>query len=170
MKIRRLKPRRWVGLVMLTAASGLALLAQGPPDTDTEEQNIDTYVNLLRQDIQSQKVAITGLMMALSAEEAGAFWPVYTEYQKELTALGDEKLALIQDYADHYGELSDAKASEIANGALDLETKRTALKRKYLGRFSEALTARKAAKFLQIENQLLMMIDLQVASSLPVVE
>ena len=36
-------------------------------------------------------------------------------------------------------------------------------------RFQEAMTAKAAAKFLQVENQLLMIIDLQVASSLPIV-
>ena len=89
--------------------------------------------------------------MGLSPDEAAAFWPVYTEYQKELTALGDEKLSLIKDYADNFGDLSDSKAAEIINAALDLESKRTALKRKYFGKFSEALTAKTAAKFLQIE-------------------
>ena len=40
---------------------------------------------------------------------------------------------------------------------------------KYYGRMKDALGGISAARFLQIENQLLMLIDLQVASSLPVI-
>ena len=157
---------------VLTAALLLcasALFAQAPVHSTTQDQNIDTYVELLRQDIKSQKVAVISVMMNMVPEEASAFWLVYKEYDQELTVLVNDKLALIKDYADHYSSLSDEKATELASKVLDMEEKRTALKRKYLEEFGKVLPGKAAARFLQIENQLLMLLDLQVASNLPIV-
>jgi hypothetical protein len=77
---------------------------------------------------------------------------------------------LIKDYTEHYTTLSDEKARELAAGVLDLEHKRTDLKKKYFDQFADALSAKTAARFFQVENQLLMLLDLQVASMLPVVK
>ena len=79
-------------------------------------------------------------------------------------------MKVIADYAANYSAMSDASADRIARGALDLEARRQALKLKYYDRVKAALSAKQAARFLQIENQLLMLIDLQIASALPVIE
>ena len=109
-------------------------------------------------------------MMALTPEEASKFWPVYNEYDKELSRLGDERVALIKDYAENYGSMSDQKVVEIGRKSLDLESRRTAIKKKYFDRLSQTVSPKTAGRFLQIESQLLMIIDLQVASSLPIVD
>ena len=66
--------------------------------------------------------------------------------------------------------VTDALADKLATKALELETRRTALKEKYYARLKSALSATTAARFLQIENQLLLIIDLQIAASLPIVK
>ena len=154
------------GVLMLAAM----LHAQEAARTPSEETNIKQYVKLLRQDLKKGKVAVLTEMMALTPDEASKFWPVYNEYDKELTRLGDERLALIRTYAENYGTMTDQKVSEIARKALDQEAQRTELKKRYFERFSKAISPKTAGRFLQIENQLLMIIDLQVASSLPIVE
>jgi hypothetical protein len=139
-------------------------------ESDTQEQNIDTYADLLRQDVQKQKVAIVSQLMQLSPEQAAAFWPVYNEYATELKALGDLRVQGIKEYAANYNSLSDEKATELAKMRFEYEEKLVALKKKYFQRLSKALTPKLAARFFQIENQLLDVLDLQVASSLPIVQ
>lgn len=156
------------GLFLVASVSGLR--AQVPAATDTQNQNIDTYIELLRHDIKQQKVAITSQLMELSAEQAVIFWPIYSAYEKELAAIGSKRVDGIKDYAANYLALTDQKADELANGRLALESQLTELKKKYYERFKAALSAKMAAKFLQIENQLLAILDLQIASSLPIVE
>ena len=114
---------------------GAPAYSQGPPTTGTQEQNIQAYVDLLRADVKSQKVAVISQMMQFTPAQASVFWPVYTEYDKELTQLGNEKLALIRDYGANYGAITDQKAEELVMKALDLEARRTALKKKYYKRF-----------------------------------
>lgn len=139
-------------------------------ESDTQEQNVDTYIGLLRQDVQKQKVAIISQLMDLSSEQAAAFWPIYNEYAKELSVLGDLRVQGIKEYAANYNSLSDEKATELANMRFQYEEKLLALKKKYFAKFSKALTPKLAARFVQIENQLLDIVDLQVASRLPVVQ
>ena len=159
-------------LLALTPALGTApaARAQDAVATGVQEQNIDTYIALLRADVGAQKVAVIGQMMQFTPEGAAVFWPLYGAYAKELGALGDERVSLIRDYADNHSSLSDQKADDIVYRALELEGKRTALKRKHYDLIKAELGSTTAAKFLQVENQLLMLVDLQVASSLPIVE
>ena len=138
-------------------------------DTAGQEQNIRAYIELIRSDVKAEKTAIITKVMDLDAAEAAKFWPIYTDYEQELSKLGDERVALIRDYVDNYDNLSEDKAHSIALAAFDLEARRTELKKKYYTRFEQALSAKTAARFFQVENQILMLIDLQVASSLPVV-
>jgi len=76
----------------------------------------------------------------------------------------------IQEYADNYGALTDARADTLAHRALDLEGRRTELKTKYYDRLRMVVAPKVAARFIQIENQLLLLLDLQIAASLPIVE
>lgn len=169
---RKFLPRR-VGLLicLLAISSGSALRAQEKvSESDTQERNIDTYIGLLREDIQKQKVAIVSQLMQLSPEQAAAFWPVYNEYAKGLSDLGDLRVRAIKEYAANFSALSDEKATELASMRFDYEEKLLALKKKYFGELSKAVGPKLAARFFQVENQLLDVVDLQVASSLPVIQ
>ena len=155
----------------LMALAGLLVLAQAPPTAEeTKEANLKTYVDLLRKDLKRDKVAILTELMELSPEEAAKFWPVYNEYDKALTKLGDERIAFVRMYAENYGLLTDQKVTQIATGLLDLEGRRNQLEKQYFQRMSQAMSPKLAARFLQIEDQIEKIIDLQIASILPVVE
>jgi hypothetical protein len=141
-----------------------------PPKTEAQETNIRAYVQLLRADVNAKKTAIYTDIMQFNDEEAAKFWPIYREYDLELNKLNDQKLEGIKEYARTYSNMTDAKADELATLALELENKRNDLKRKYYERVREQLGGIVAARFLQVENQILMVIDLQIASSLPIVQ
>ena len=160
-----------LGLPAWTGASLSAQSASPTSDQDSDqEQNLDAYIALLRTDLEKRKVHVLSQVMMFTPQEATKFWPVYEAYSKELAQLGDEKLDTIQDYAAHYESLTDPKTDELANRVLDLEGKRTTLKRKYYTKIKEALDTKTAARFLQVENQILLLLDLQIAANLPIVE
>jgi hypothetical protein len=157
-----------VGLAIVLSAAGAA--AQTPPAPDTRDTNLRAYVELLRSDVRSQKVAILTQLMDFSEADDARFWPIYREYDLELSAINDDRVKLIAEYAKSFEAMTDEIADRIARGALDLEGRRHALKLKYYDRVKQALSAKQAARFLQIENQLLMIIDLQISAALPIVE
>jgi hypothetical protein len=169
--------RRWkataAGVLLAIAGLGLAVPAAAQSTSaneDTRETNIHAYVELLRSDLRTQVVSIITDVMQFSEAEDAKFWPVYREFEKELSGVNDERIALIKEYADAYGNITDAIADRLAKGALDLEAKRHAVKVKYYERFKTALSPKTAARFLQVENQILLLLDLQIAAALPIAQ
>ncbi len=133
-------------------------------------KGVDAYVELLKSDVRTQKVAVITEAMQFTNEESSAFWPVHREYELELSGITDDRIELIRDYVQNYDNLTDKKARELANKMFALEKRRTKLKKKYFKRFEKALSATIAAKFIQVENQISLLIDLQIASELPLIK
>ena len=162
--------RHGVFLAMLAATTGVSAQQAVPTAADTRDANLRAYVELLRSDVRAQKVAFITELMEFSEADDKAFWPIYRDYDTELSAINDERVTGIEEYARNYDKVSDALADKLAMKALELEGRRTGLKQKYYERFKTALSATTAARFLQVENQLQLIIDLQIASSLPIVK
>jgi hypothetical protein len=139
------------------------------PGTDAQKKNVQAYIELLRTNVRQQKSEIMGAVMQLSADNAAKFWPIYSEYDAELTKVNNLRVQNIQDYAQNYTQMTDEKADELIQKAIDYQKQRSELLAKYYERMKQSLGAMTAARFLQVENQLLLIIDLQIASSLPIV-
>jgi hypothetical protein len=153
------------------AVLGLATVSgqQGTdPSRQTQALNLSAYAELLRSDVRTLKVAILTEVMGFSEAEDDAFWPIYREYDVEMSKLGDQRLDLVAEYAKHYSTLTDSVADDLARRALELEVKRQALRQRCYERVKVALSPRTAMRFLQVEHQLQLVIDLQVAASLPI--
>ena len=160
-----------ITLVLLMAGI-TAVGAQSPQasEKETKTLNLTAYAELLRSDVRVQKIAILTELMGFTEAEDAAFWPIYREYDAEMAKLGDERVALIAEYAANYSALTDAVAEKLATKALDLEARRQATKAKYYERIKKALSPRTALRYLQVEQQLLLLIDLQISASLPIVK
>jgi len=158
------------GVALLLASMSSTAAAQTAPGADTRDQNLRAYTELLRSDVRSQKIAIITEMMDFTEQEDAAFWPIYREYDTELSALNDQRIRNIADYAKNFDSMTNEAADRIVHSALDFEAKRAALKAKYYDKVKAALSAKQAARFLQVENQLLQIIDLQISASLPIVQ
>ena len=124
----------------------------------------------IEADLRAEHVEVITEVMEFTEEEDAKFWPIYREYEAELARINDDRIALIKEYADNYATLTDATADRLATRALELEAQRQAVKASCYNRLKTVLSPRTAAKFLQVENQILLLLDLQIAASLPVVE
>jgi hypothetical protein len=146
--------------------------AQAPPASAAPApeaaQNINQYIDLMRKDVRSQKSAIMDTVMQLDPDQAAKFWPIYRDYDAELKKLNDLRVANIKEYAKSYNNLTDAKADELIQNAISYQKQRMELLDKYYDRVKESLGAVTAARFVQVEQQLLLIIDLQIDSSLPI--
>jgi hypothetical protein len=145
------------------------LAAQTSPAADPRGVNLTAYAELLRSDVRAQKIAVLTQLVQFTEAEDAAFWPIYREYDLDLSKLADERLAMIREYASNYGTVTDAIADSLARKAIDIDRRKSALLETYYARVKAALSPRTALRFLQVEHQLLLLIDLQIAASLPVV-
>jgi hypothetical protein len=131
---------------------------------------LDVYIELLKSDMRTEKVAVITEALQLTSEESSAFWPIHREYELELSKIIDDRIELIKDYAQHYDNLTNEKAKELAKTVFELEKRRTKLKKKYFKKVEKALSAVIAAKFIQVEKQINLLIDVQIASELPLIK
>jgi hypothetical protein len=143
--------------------------ASTTPGEDNKKKNIQAYIELLRSDVRQQKAEIMGSVIQLSAADAVKFWPIYSEYDAELTKLNNQRLANIQEYARTYSQMTDEKADELIQKAMSYQKQRAELLANYYGRVKQELGGITAARFVQVEHQLLSIIDLRIAAELPIV-
>jgi hypothetical protein len=158
-------------MAVVLAASALPAYAQagGAASADEDrDRNLTAYTELLRTDIRAQKVAVITGVMELTEDQDKKFWPIYRQYETDLAKINDDRIALVKNYVGQYDQLTDETADKIARGALDLELRRHNLTSTYYDRFKSALGAKTAARFLQVEHQILLLLDLQIAASLPI--
>jgi hypothetical protein len=139
-------------------------LAQG------NEKGIQADIDLMRKDLRAQKQSIVDQAMGLEADQKAVFWGIYDKYQKELNVIWDQRLANIKKYAENYEKMTDAIADELAVKALDIEAQRGALKKKYYAEIKAKMGARVAGRFLMAETGLGNLIDLQLASEIPLIK
>jgi len=126
-------------------------------------------MELVRSDIRAEAQTIMTAAMQLSNEEAEKFWPVYREYELERSKWGDQRLAMIKSYADQYQSITDETAKQLADQWFKLQDNRLKLWKDFYERFEKEVSASVAARFIQVENQLNMLMDIQIASELPLV-
>ncbi len=136
----------------------------------TIAQDVDSFIELLRSDVKTGKKEIITEVMEFTETEATAFWPEYRNYELDLDKLGDARLVMIKDYADNIDTMTDDKAKKIIGKAFDFREDRLKLQNKYFKKFSKIITPIKAAKWVQVENQITLLMDLQISSELPLVE
>jgi len=137
--------------------------------TSVENKNVKAYIDLLRENVRQEKAEIMGSVMLLSAGDAAKFWPIYEEYDSELTKLNDQRVENIKEYARTYNQMTDEKADELIQNALSYQRQRADLLAKTYDKVKQALGGVTAARFAQVESQLLLIIDLQIDASLPIV-
>lgn len=154
------------GLAAVVAAEQ-ARRTNHPPPAAIRERNLRTYAELMRSDIRTQKVALVTETLQLSETDDVIFWPIYRLYEAELSRLYDERIQVIETWEQNFTTLSDALANELTLKALDLESRRTALKEKFYVQLKSALSPRLALRALHVEDQLELLVDLQIDASVP---
>ena len=108
--------------------------------------------------------------MQLDDKQARIFWPIYNDYEADLDKLADEKLAIVQDYAANFLTMTNEKADELAQKVMALDDQKMALRRKYYDLMKKSLPAILVVRFFQVENQIQLLVDLRIASNLPIIE
>ena len=88
----------------------------------------------------------------------------------ELIKINDKKFAVIQDYADNWGKLTNEQSLLFIRQWLDSDIDTAQLRQKYVPIVSKVLNGKKSATFFQLDRRIAMMIELQVSSQMPLVQ
>ena len=142
---------------------------KAPADPAKVRAEVDKAIEVMRKDARAGKSDILGKTMQLDSTQAAAFWPLYKQYEAELATVNNDRLAIIQDLAEHFDALDDAKAKALLDRQVALEDKKLALVKKYKDEMLKVLPAKTVARFLQVDSRLNKLVELTVASEIPLV-
>jgi hypothetical protein len=146
--------------------SAVCLLLGLPGIASAQEQ----YVELLRQDINTQKTAILTEAMDLNEAQSEKFWPIVREYDLKRAEIADRRIAAIKKYAANFETMTPDMAKEIVEESMKIDSDMMKLKKDYFGKVSKELSAVEAGRFLQVENFVDNLLLLQIQSELPLVQ
>jgi Spy/CpxP family protein refolding chaperone len=161
-----------IAMVVLASAWALVVpVAQAQASASNDSPTVtDRDIQLLRQDLRSNKKQLIAANLTLTDAEATKFWPVYDQYSAEMTKVGDQKYALIKEYAQNFGSLTDIQAKSLIDRSLALDEAIAQLRIKYVPIVNKVLPGTKTATFFQIDRRITGLIDLQLASQIPLVQ
>ena len=152
-------------LVLLACLSSLPIAWAQMSNRDS----VQNYIDEVRIELIDGKVDLINGVMKLSNEEAQDFWPLYYDYEYELFYIGDRRVELIERFitAHQAKDLNDLEAKEIAAEWFKQETDRLGLLKKYHDLIANKLSLLHAIQFVQIEHRVNTVIDLMIASEMP---
>lgn len=157
------------GIAMAVAATESFLAAPTTPADDADD--VREILDILRSDANFTKITTLNQVLKLTPIEAETFWPIYRSYEKELAAQNERKISLLRDFFTRHrsGKLDDKTAAELADRWLAAVEERVALWKTFHEKISHELSAIRAAQFLQVEHQIALFIDLNIASEMPLI-
>ena len=153
---------------LITLSAMAALGAAGAAFAQTSSTQDDTEV-LIGQ-IQADKRAVVLKTLELSDAQVAAFTPIYDEYQSETKALLGRGSDLVNKFAANFGSMTDDAAKAILKDWFKLRDDRVALMRKYAKKFQRVLPATKVLQWVQVENKLNLILDVQAARIIPIAQ
>ena len=155
-----------VSLAVLTAV--VAFIACPALSQDKSADNMQ----ILRDKVKADKKLVVAANMELTESDAKGFWPVYEQYQKDLTAINQRIARLIDSYAKDYNAntLTDDKAQKLTAELVAIQKAEAELQASNVPKLNKVLPPKKVARYLQIENKIRAAIKYELAVNIPLVE
>jgi hypothetical protein len=149
-------------------AFGFAPLASA--QVNPELADLNDAIEMVRSMVQLERKAVVAEELALTAAESAPFWAVYDPYVAEIELVNDRLVKLITDYAANYLNMSDETAENMIDEYFDVEADHLKVRTKYVRRFGDVLPPKKLLRFVQVENKLDVLVRLDIAREIPLIE
>ena len=162
-------PMMMVGLFgLLTAFVPLSMAQTKSAGGDKPANNLE----IIHEKLKADKKLIVAKYMELTESEAKQFWPVYEDYQKDLQKLHERLGGLLNSYAVEYRNksLNDEKAKKLLDEWIAIEQDEVKQRKAFAPKLLKALPAKKAARYLQIENEYRMLMRYDLAAAVPLAQ
>src|SRR5436305_6893650 len=88
--------------------------------TSNEDLNLRAYTELLRSDLRKSKSQVVGQVMQFDTDQAAIFWPIYKQFEADLSKIGDRTATLVKKYTDNYEKMTNEVAEQMAKEFLSI--------------------------------------------------
>ena len=127
-------------------------------------------LDLIKSDINKEKRNLVSTAMDIKKENETSFWQLYAEYEEASDKLVDMRAGNMKKFADNYENLTEEIANEIASTYLEIETGRLKNKKTYYKKMKKVIGSIQASRFMQIMGRVQLIIDVQIAGEVPLLE
>jgi hypothetical protein len=158
----------WAVFIVTVLMAGVMAFPSSALTQDKPSDNMQ----ILREKVKADKKLLVASNMELTESEAKGFWPVYEDYQKDLTAINQRIVKLVESYAADYraNTLTDEKAKKLVDELVAIEKAEVGLKASYVPKLSKVLPQKKVARYLQIENKIRAVVKYGLAEGVPLAQ
>lgn len=150
----------------LLALSAALILQAGSAGAQTTGSLNDDIQQLIAQ-VQADKAAVMMSSLELTDAETRAFVPIYDEFQGERKKLAERRVNTLNKFASNYGSMTDDAAEDILKEWFKIKEDENDLIKKFAKRFERVIPATKVLRFVQVENKLDNVIELQATRVVP---
>jgi hypothetical protein len=151
--------------LLLSLLISTPLAAQQPLTVQEQRQ-----INISRKLINDKRNTAIAYNMKFTQEEKEKFWPLYREYRDAMAKVGDKRMAVIVEYAEHLETMSETKARELLDRSFAVQKETLKVRQKYAGKFRRILPATKVVRLMQIEHRMDTQVDMKIAEGVPLME
>ncbi|WP_228720021.1 hypothetical protein [Methylococcus geothermalis] len=130
----------------------------------------DTADNAPRDDYAQSRKRLVESNLQLSPEEAARFWPLYERYWDELSALTARREYYYSEFGNNFDDMTDELAKKITLGYIAVEEDRYRLLKSFFPKFVAAISAKKAARYYQIEAKIHSAVNSEIAARIPLIK
>ena len=126
-------------------------------------------LEMIKRDIDAERRTIVAEAMTIPLDQETEFWHMYNEMENELSLLTDKRAANIKKFADNYEDVTDDVADGLAKTSFEISAGRTKIYKTYYKKASKLLPKKDAARFIQLLQQIQLLIDIQIAAEMPLI-
>ena len=124
-------------------------------------------VDLIQSIFGKEKKELVQIYMTIPEAQSAKFWALYDTYETARKKLGQERIKLIEQYANDYEKLDSKKASDLVTKKLAWTDKYTKFQQSYFTKFSAIIGGLQAVKFIQLEDYIENCIRLTIQEEIP---
>jgi len=157
-------------LLMLCGIASSIIAAETEVVVEIQKVSVDDVYKMVKSLAESDRKVLISKNLKMNKDERQKFWPVYTQYRKDIGKVQTDQFNLIKKFAKNYHSLSDDKANELLDAHLQSKRNILKIRKKYLNDFKNSVPAIKVAKFFQVENKLNAIVNVRLAEQIPLVK
>ena len=124
-------------------------------------------VDLIQSIFGKEKKELVQIYMTIPEAQSAKFWTLYDTYETARKKLGQERIKLIEQYANDYEKLDSKKAADLVTKKLAWTDKYTKFQQSYFTKFTAIIGGLQAAKFIQLEDYIENCIRLSIQEEIP---
>lgn len=132
------------------------------------DQQIEKQKEMFKMELRSAKRDVIAMNIPIAdSAKAEAFWEIYDSYEAAIKKENKRYIGLLKEYATNFENMSDKVANKLVKELYSMKKKRQKIELKAYKKMSKSVSVVDAARFVQINNRMGLLLDLGIASNLP---